>query len=535
MENNPLFTQVTLPQAPRSNTPIKTPSSIGPYKIDSLLSKGSLSVLYLGIDTATKSTRVIKVLSPALFAGEDDSETLKAVKEQFLKESEILKMSDHPNIVKLYGQGEWEHGLYIAMEFIQGVSLKQFILQKSLSTKRSLEIILQVGYALMHLHSHGIIHRDLKPENILITESGSVKVIDFSIARVLEEQVKGLKGSLIGTPTYMSPEQKKDPSKATYASDIYSLGIITYELLIGKLCSGKIDLKLVPKRLHQFITKALATSLDQRYQKVEELIADLSILITESHDEAEDSSEFLDLLRDAHNLLLPKELPNWQYHEIGLSITQNPYNLDLYYDFFSLANQMKVILIAKTPFANPTSLVRLSLLKTCFKTVVKPFLESSEETFEPTAIASTLNEMCHYDSCKPRLAFAMLTLDPHSESFSFINFGFHSLWLLPGESNTPHILSNELPLLGQTIDLDILEMQDRWSEGDVLLLHTFNSKLQKDQPIENLDTLLKKSFVEILELSSKAQAENILTILCENLPKNRTNHSHLVLNIEKLG
>src|SRR5690606_36400224 len=106
---------------------------------------------------------------------------------QFLKEAEIIALSNHPNIVKLYGQGEWEKGLYIAMEFIQGVSLTQFILQNSLSIKRSLEILLQVAYALLHLHSHGVIHRDLKPENILITENGGVKVIDFGIAQLEQE------------------------------------------------------------------------------------------------------------------------------------------------------------------------------------------------------------------------------------------------------------------------------------------------------------------------------------------------------------
>ena len=106
------------------------------------------------------------------------------------------------------------------MEFIQGVSLKQFILQNSLSNKRSLEILLQVAYALLHLHTHGVIHRDLKPENILITEDGGVKVIDFGIAQLDQEDsslTKITRGGLIGTPSYMSPEQKKAPSKASYS------------------------------------------------------------------------------------------------------------------------------------------------------------------------------------------------------------------------------------------------------------------------------------------------------------------------------
>ena len=167
--------QTTLPDlhaGEARNYPL--PQKIGPYKIESLLDKGGMSLLYLGVHPGTSQPIVVKVLLPKYLKN-------KEMMGRFLKEAQIIGMTNHPNIVKLYGQGQWEKGLYIAMEFIQGISLRQFIQQKSLSQKRALEIILQVAYALCHLHTHGVIHRDLKPENILITETGEIKVIDFGI------------------------------------------------------------------------------------------------------------------------------------------------------------------------------------------------------------------------------------------------------------------------------------------------------------------------------------------------------------------
>ena len=134
------------------------------------------------------------------------------------------------------------------MEFIQGLSLRQQILRVPISLKRALEIIKDIAYALCHLHTHGVIHRDLKPENILITNDSQIKVIDFGIAQLLSEQIlkkAPLKQRMIGTPVYISPEQRDNPESVSYPSDIYSLGIIAYELILGRLSQGHIHLSLI--------------------------------------------------------------------------------------------------------------------------------------------------------------------------------------------------------------------------------------------------------------------------------------------------
>jgi eukaryotic-like serine/threonine-protein kinase len=245
------------------------PAFIGPYKIEGLLSEGGMSILYLAIHPELRCPVVIKALSTKFLYN-------KQMTARFLREAEIIALTDHPNIVKLYSQGKWENGLYIAMEFIQGVSLKQFTCQKALTQNKALEIVLHVADALKHFHSHKIIHRDLKPENILITETGLIKVIDFGIAQLLEEDPET---GAIGTPCYMSPEQK-NKAKLTYSSDLYSLALIAYELILGRFSGGTVHLFLIQHGLREILEKALKINPLERYRQVSEFTNDLTAFLS---------------------------------------------------------------------------------------------------------------------------------------------------------------------------------------------------------------------------------------------------------------
>jgi predicted Ser/Thr protein kinase len=268
------FNRPTLPPyfPNEANKEPPLPHKIGPYTIEALLDRGGMSLLYLASDPQTQQPIAVKVLSPKFMSHPE-------MMEQFLKEAEIIALADHPNIVKLYGYGRWEQGLYIAMEFIQGISLRQYLMQNPLSLKKAIELILEIAYAICHLHMHAIIHRDVKPENILIDETGHVKVIDFGIAQLIDPEMGERNkefSRLAGTPVYMSPEQHANPANVSYPSDIYSLGIIAYELALGKLCQGQIHLKLMPKGLQKVLTKALQPNPEERYQDIVDFITDLS-------------------------------------------------------------------------------------------------------------------------------------------------------------------------------------------------------------------------------------------------------------------
>lgn len=271
------------------------PISIGRFQIESLLAYGGMSLVYLAKDPKSQSICCVKVLSPHCMAN-------KHLVDRFLKESEISGLTDHPNIVKILDQGTWENGLFIAMEFIQGISLRQFILDRSLSHQKAVQIVLDVASALLHLHTHGVIHRDLKPDNILITNQGEIKLIDFGIAHLVDEALEEARkvGGLIGTPSYMSPEQLHSPENATFADDIYSLGVIAYELCTGRLSHGKIRAELVDETLKPIIAKATAPR-ENRYTDIVEMIEDL--LEWQKSDHGDHLSQMPPFLERAENLL----------------------------------------------------------------------------------------------------------------------------------------------------------------------------------------------------------------------------------------
>ena len=278
MNEGDFYKETTVPPFYKKDSiviPVDLPETIGSYKIESLFEKGGMSVLYLGTHLTTQEPAIIKVLPEKYLLSQE-------VVKHFLKEADIIAMTDHPNIVKLYEHGNWKGGLYIAIEFVGGISLRQYILQHHISLKRSVEMIIEIAYALCHLHMHGVIHRDLKPENILVTESGTIKVIDFGIAQLLtkkDEKNLSKQTDFIGTPIYMSPEQKQNPQAVSYPSDIYSLGIIAYEIVSGKLSYGQIHLSLMPKGLQKILGKAMQRDPDFRYRDVVDFIADISALL----------------------------------------------------------------------------------------------------------------------------------------------------------------------------------------------------------------------------------------------------------------
>lgn len=249
--------------------PHQIPEYIGKYHIDGVFAQGGMSTLYLASDPDTHDQIIIKVLLPRFLHD-------PAMVEQFITEGRIIAMTDHPNIVRLYEYGEWEGGLFIAMELVQGISLRKMLQHNPLPLKKALEVLLQVCYAIGHLHAHGVVHGDLKPENILVTDLNQVKIIDFGIAKVLSAPSDSKTKRFAGTPIYMSPEARENPKACSVQSDIYSIGIISYELVMGRITHGRVILTLAPKGLQSILQKALQPEAKDRYKDINELIQAIS-------------------------------------------------------------------------------------------------------------------------------------------------------------------------------------------------------------------------------------------------------------------
>ena len=443
---------------------MEIPKFIGKYRIESLLEKGGMSILYLGTHPETKEPTTIKVLSPKYLSHPE-------VVQRFLNEAEIIAMADHPNIVKMHGYGEWEGGLYIAMEFIQGISLRQYILQTPLSLKKALEIVIDIAYALCHLHTHGVIHRDLKPENILITENETVKVIDFGIAQLLTETSSSEGPSrqrVIGTPIYMSPEQRENPESVSYPSDIYSLGIIAYELILGKLCHGQIHLSLMPKGIQKILTKALQPDPKDRYQDAVDFIVDISAYLHSSNIQKEKKvgdqlSELSENFKRAQTILLPEIPPQWPEIEVKISIHKNLNISGVYHDFVDLPDGEFGIIMCESSARDAEGFIFMSLLRGMVHTLCK----LTNKTLE---FATILNEMLLKENLEHVFTLNFLIFNPRERRIRYISCGFSSLWIIPPGNQAPTKISLENLALGIDYHTEFKDIEFPWEKGTRLVL-----------------------------------------------------------------
>ena len=469
-----------------------------------------MSFLYLGIHPDTKQPLAIKILSPAYLSDE-------SAVERFLKEAHIISLSNHPNIVKLYGEGKWDNGLYIAMEWIRGISLRQFIMQQSLSLRRAIEIILQVAYALHHLHSHGIVHRDLKPENILITEEGGVKVIDFGIAGVMEDKSPPtkFKQGIMGTPNYMSPEQKEDASKASFSSDIYSLGVISYELILGKLSYGVIHPSLLPKGLRKIIEKALAVSVNERYQTITEFINEISRYLTSGEIEKErpgsdQIKEVIETLQKVSQSLSSAASKEWPQLEIGIARYALATQFGLYFDMAKLQSGAYLFALAESTVGGLESIIYAAHFRGMLRSLMYQYSQEPKAKWHLEEMASSLNRMMRVDPLQPKYAFSALILDPIREQLSFFNAGLNQLVHVSSEG-VSRILSSVNPLLGQELSPEFTVVVDNWNIGDTILLHCL-APLYRTEPYQQRQT--EKTLLESLQeeafLSAQPQAEALM-------------------------
>lgn len=260
----------------------------GRYKIIGTVGGGGMAHVYLAHDLILDRDVAVKVLR---YDFREDQDTIRRFKREALAATELV----HPNIVSVYDIGEENHNQYIVMEYVKGMDLKKYIHNYfPIPYQKVIDIMSQVLSAVADAHHNRIIHRDLKPQNILIDETGVVKITDFGIAVALSQTSITQTNSLLGSVHYLSPEQARG-GMATNQSDIYSLGIILYELLTGNVpfdgeSAVSIALKhfqetvpsvkdydhRIPQALENVVLKATAKETADRYPSVHEMAADLA-------------------------------------------------------------------------------------------------------------------------------------------------------------------------------------------------------------------------------------------------------------------
>ncbi len=259
----------------------------GRYEIHELVGVGGMAIVYRAYDTIDDRVVAIKILK-------DEFSDNKDFIRRFKNESKAIAVLSHPNIVKVYDVSFGNRIQYIVMEYIEGITLKNYLNhQKNIKWKESIHFIIQILMALKHAHYKGIIHRDIKPQNIMLLQDGTIKVTDFGIARFSKNQTQTITDKAIGSVHYIAPEQAKG-DLTNERADIYSIGVMLYEMITGELpfeSDNAVSIAImqlqskprnpkeinpdIPDGLEQITIKAMQKNPESRYSSAEQMLNDI--------------------------------------------------------------------------------------------------------------------------------------------------------------------------------------------------------------------------------------------------------------------
>ncbi len=263
--------------------PEELAKEFGQLEVIELLGQGGMGAVYKARQPGLDRLVALKILPPQV--GPDPAFT-----ERFTREARALAKLNHPHIISVYDFGRTESGLYyFVMEFVDGTDLRQVIRARQASPREALAIIPQICDALQFAHEEGIVHRDIKPENILLDKKGRVRIADFGLAKLLDRPATAYTltdpAQKMGTPHYMAPEQIEHPHDVDHRADIYSLGVVFYEMLTGELPLGRFappSKKVqVDVRLDQVVLKTLEKEPELRYQQASQIRTDVETICSD--------------------------------------------------------------------------------------------------------------------------------------------------------------------------------------------------------------------------------------------------------------
>jgi eukaryotic-like serine/threonine-protein kinase len=255
------------------------------YQIGPVLGRGAMGTVYRGTQISLDRPVAVKVMSADLV---NQPEFIQ----RFRREAAALASLAHNNVVSIIDQGNVDHHFFFVMEFIDGPTLRRLLSQRALRLNQAYDLALQIGRGLDYAHSKGVVHRDLKPENVLLQDAGAdgqvAKIVDFGLADILysDRSYVNLTGSRIsmGTVNYMAPEQRQDAGRVDQRADVYSYGVLLYEMFTGELPIGRYQdpskrNKQLDKRVDPVIMKALEPDARRRYPRIRELLSVLEQVV----------------------------------------------------------------------------------------------------------------------------------------------------------------------------------------------------------------------------------------------------------------
>ena len=248
-------------------------------EVISLIGHGGMGAVYKARQVNLNRIVALKIIK----RGDDNPQDFS---DRFRREAQTMARLNHPHIVTIYEFGQSQDLFYLVMEYVEGTTLRHLIQSKELNPPEAIALVPEICDALQFAHDQGIVHRDIKPENILVDRQGHARIADFGLAKLLDHSSEARNltrtGQVMGTPHYMAPEQVEQPWEVDHRADIYSLGVVLYEMLTGHLPMGKFEVPSqqikVDVRLDEVVLRALEKSPDQRYQLASQVATDVKSL-----------------------------------------------------------------------------------------------------------------------------------------------------------------------------------------------------------------------------------------------------------------
>lgn len=255
-------------------TPAELSGRFEELEVQELVGRGGMGAVYKVRQKNLDRLAALKILPPEFGASAE-------FKERFAREAQAMAKLSHPHIVPIFDYGQRGDLCYFIMEYMDGLNLRQLMASGNVSPKEALAIVPQICEALQYAHDQGIVHRDIKPENILLNKQGEVKIADFGLAKLIGRGAEGEK--IVGTPKYMAPEQMSKPAEVDHRADIYSLGVVFYQMLTGQLPAKEIELPSrkvqIDVRLDEIVLRALEKEPQMRFQNATQFRTEVETVI----------------------------------------------------------------------------------------------------------------------------------------------------------------------------------------------------------------------------------------------------------------
>jgi serine/threonine protein kinase len=392
--------------------------------------------------------------------------------DRFQQEMQISSILHHQNVAEILGWGVDNAGRnYFAMEFVDGSNLRVLLKQNAIDLNKALDVFTQLCDGLKYAHSQNIIHRDIKPENIIMTSNGMLKIVDFGIARIDDDKNMSMTMTnvVMGSPIYMSPEQKTDFKHVDKRTDIYAAGAVFYEMLSGEMPGGLLRIDLIPENLRSIVEKAIAYKVEDRYADVDEVLKDIDIYkqggcITRDQKAIRKIEDNVKLRQALIDSFYPEENPSVPGLDINAFYIPAEGIGGNYYDYIIIDDSHTGILVGNL-FDQPdvSAALFLAMLRSAFKILAR-------DTIDPAVTLKKLNDFMAGERFDYFAVFSYMIFDSSTNEISVATAGFKPVMVLKDGADEFVNLQPEGVGIGIMEDYDYESINMKLNSNDLILL-----------------------------------------------------------------